>query len=102
MTVAEAARELGIATKTVHELCRLRKIGHLRVGPRGGRIVITQAHLDEYRAACEVHPIPDPDPQPPQPRRVGRLVIPKYEPKYAKRRAEASTPLTEDRRRKKG
>lgn len=76
MTVAEAATQLGIASKTVHELCRLRKIGHLRVGPRGGRIVITQAHLDEYRAACEVHPVPDAPEQPRQPRRVGRLVIP--------------------------
>jgi excisionase family DNA binding protein len=54
MTVAEAAREIGLSPDAVYDLCKRGQLGHRRIGPRRGRIDILPAHVAAYLASCEV------------------------------------------------
>ena len=55
MTVAEAAKELGLGKSFVYDLCSLHapRLRHLRFG---GKITITHEAVQEYRESCEVCP----------------------------------------------
>lgn len=78
LTIAEAATALGVSTKTVRRLVDARKIGHIRLTPRG-KIQIAQAELDRYQESCTVGPRPT-KPQPSlQLRRLSSESIPRSE-----------------------
>lgn len=59
ISVADAAKAIGVNDSTIRRLVRARKIGHARIGAGAGKIVFTRAHLDSYLAAAEV-PVRDP------------------------------------------
>ena len=65
LSVAEAAAALGLDTSAIYRLVQAKKIPHRRIGAGGGRIVFTQADLDEYLESVRV-PIADGPPEPPQ------------------------------------
>lgn len=52
-TPAEAAKELGVSTDRVYDLCRQGIITHVRRSPR--RIMIPKRTFDAWRNAGEVH-----------------------------------------------
>jgi excisionase family DNA binding protein len=54
MTVSEAAKEIGLSADAVYDLCRSGALGHRRIGPNRGRIVILPGHVAAYLAASEV------------------------------------------------
>ena len=54
MTVAAAARTLGLSTRAVYALCASHALGHYRLGPAGGKIDISPAQIAAYLASCEV------------------------------------------------
>ncbi len=68
MSIYEAAERLGLSVTSVRQLVATRRIGHLRVGPNGGRIRFTPEHLSAYRDSCEV-PAGTAVPPPPKPKR---------------------------------
>jgi len=51
MTIAEAAPRLGISASKLYQLVAARAIAHYRVG---GKIVFSQADIDDYLARCRV------------------------------------------------
>lgn len=53
-TIQEAAQKLELHVATVRQLCVSGKIRHRRIGPRGGKIRISDAAIEEYLASCEV------------------------------------------------
>ncbi len=46
--VPAAAARLGVAEITLRRMIARREIGFLRLGSRRGRIVLNEAHLNEY------------------------------------------------------
>jgi excisionase family DNA binding protein len=54
LSVAEAAKELGISAGTVYALCANRKLRHERHGLGRGRIKIPEDALEEYRRSVTV------------------------------------------------
>jgi excisionase family DNA binding protein len=53
MTVAEAAEQIGLSVDAIYDLCRLGVLGHRRVGPRRGKIQITEEHVAAYLQKAE-------------------------------------------------
>lgn len=55
LTVAQAAKRLGISPALIYELCRHGLIRHFRHGRPGRRgvIRIAEAALEEYQVSCE-------------------------------------------------
>jgi excisionase family DNA binding protein len=51
MTVAEAAKQIGISASKLYQLVAARAIAHYRVG---GKIVFAKADIDAYLASCRV------------------------------------------------
>lgn len=68
MTVREAAEQLGLSETSLRLLVATKRIGHLRVGPSGGRIRFTPEHLAAYLDSCEV-PVKSTAPPAPKPKR---------------------------------
>lgn len=58
MSVADAAKYLGLDRTSVYRMCDARKIRHRRMGLNGGRIVLDRADLDAYLESCVVEPNP--------------------------------------------
>jgi excisionase family DNA binding protein len=61
MTVAEAAKLMGLKASSVYALCASGQLSHYRYQIRGsgrGKIVIEPWQVDEYRARCLVTPQP--------------------------------------------
>lgn len=56
LTVKQAAVALGLSAQSVYALLRRRMLGHLRVGPDRGKILIPRAELDAYVNRCRVGP----------------------------------------------
>lgn len=56
LTVKNAAHWLGISPSLVYALCKEGRIRHERHGLRRGKILISEAALEEYRRAAEVKP----------------------------------------------
>lgn len=56
MTIDQAAVALGVSRRTVQLLLRDRKLGCHRLGAKGGKVSISQAHLDAYLARAETAP----------------------------------------------
>jgi excisionase family DNA binding protein len=54
LSVAEAAKELGVSAGTVYALCAARKLRHERHGLGRGRIKIPEDALAEYRRSVTV------------------------------------------------
>jgi excisionase family DNA binding protein len=55
LTVADAARRLGVSESLVYEWCRTRALVHYRFGARGrGKIMIRETDLAAYLEACRV------------------------------------------------
>ena len=50
---AEAAPLLGLCLDTVYRLCAAGSLRHRRIGPRGGKLQISDTAIGEYLAACE-------------------------------------------------
>jgi excisionase family DNA binding protein len=48
LSVREAADRLGLPPKTVYNLCSMGKLAHYRIGVSGGKIVITEADIENY------------------------------------------------------
>jgi excisionase family DNA binding protein len=67
-SVREAADELGVSPQTVYGLCARKRIRHERQGLGGGKIVITDDALEEYRRSVTVRVEQRTDPPPPTPR----------------------------------
>jgi len=51
MTVAEAAKRIGISASKLYQLAAARAISHYRVG---GKIVFSEADVDAYLESCRV------------------------------------------------
>lgn len=51
MTVAEAAKKIGISSSKLYQLAAARVISHYRVG---GKILFSEADVDAYLASCRV------------------------------------------------
>jgi len=51
MTVAEAAKKIGISASKLYQLAAARAIAHYRVG---GKILFSDADVDSYLASCRV------------------------------------------------
>ena len=66
MTVAEAAKKIGISLSLTYELCRLGAIRHSRHGRPGrrGTIRISEEAVAEYLADAERRPTPFDDSRP--------------------------------------
>lgn len=56
MTVAEVAGRLGLSPNAVYLLLAAGRLGSYRVGPGGGRHLISEGHLADYLASCESGP----------------------------------------------
>lgn len=69
-TVKEAAAYLSLSTGAMYELCRAKKIRHLRMGVDGGTIRISPNACDEYLQECEQEPQSAPALPEPQKRRA--------------------------------
>jgi excisionase family DNA binding protein len=52
--VQEVAKLLGVAPSTVYDLARQRKIAHRRIGTGRGRIVFTEADIEDFLNSCKV------------------------------------------------
>jgi excisionase family DNA binding protein len=57
LDVSEAATRLGCAPITIRRLVSDKAIEHVRIGARGGRILFTQAMLDDFLARRTVRPL---------------------------------------------
>ena len=53
MTVKEAAKVLDLSYFTVLALIRAGRLGCQRRGLKGGKMVVTQDHIDRYLESCE-------------------------------------------------
>jgi excisionase family DNA binding protein len=51
MSVAEAAKKIGISASKLYQLVAARDISHYRVG---GKIVFSESDVDAYLASCRV------------------------------------------------
>ena len=47
-SIPETALKLGVCKTTVLNMCYERKLPHIRVGTKGGRIIIPAKALEEY------------------------------------------------------
>jgi excisionase family DNA binding protein len=65
LTVQEVAQILKISPATVYDLCKKRKLGHLRVGAGRGTIRIRQEDLDAFISGATVQPEAPTAPRPP-------------------------------------
>lgn len=52
-TPGEAAPLLGLHVKNVRALCAAGRLRHRRIGPRGGKLQISDQAIADYLAACE-------------------------------------------------
>jgi excisionase family DNA binding protein len=52
VSIKEAAAALGLGESTTRRLVAARKLGHRRLGLRGGKIDITRSDIDDYLEAC--------------------------------------------------
>jgi len=51
MTVAEAAKKIGVSPSKLYQLAAARAISHFRIG---GKIVFSDLDVDAYLASCRV------------------------------------------------
>ena len=56
LSVADAARALGVSSRTVYDLCESGKLRHSRIGRGRGTIRITREAIAELQHACEPTP----------------------------------------------
>lgn len=56
MTVKAACERLNLCEKSVRVLLASGRLGCRRLGPRAGKIDITDDHINAYFAACEAAP----------------------------------------------
>ena len=56
LTVAQAAARLGLTPDCVYRLCRSNRIGHFRLGQKGGAIKLRPADVRRYLRSCLVEP----------------------------------------------
>jgi excisionase family DNA binding protein len=54
LSVRQAAVELGVSTHTVYGLCKRKQLRHERHGLSGGKILIPQDAIEEYRQSVTV------------------------------------------------
>ena len=54
LSVREAAAELRISVQTVYALCKRKQLRHERHGISGGKILIPQDAIEEYRQSVTV------------------------------------------------
>lgn len=61
LTIAEAARRLGVSASLMYRCCQEQLIPHYRVGGKGrrGKILLSPADLDAFMMTCRVgrHPL---------------------------------------------
>ena len=67
-SVREAVDELGVSPQTVYGLCARKRIRHERQGLGGGKIMITEDALEEYRQSVTVCVEQGSDRPPPTPK----------------------------------
>ena len=53
MTVKQAAERLELSLWSTYTLIQSGKLGHQRLGPRNGKIIVTDRHIEQYRTSCE-------------------------------------------------
>jgi excisionase family DNA binding protein len=56
LTVKEAAKRLSCSPALIYALCEKRKIRHVRIGLRRGRILIEEKDLDDFVNGAAVPP----------------------------------------------
>lgn len=54
LSVNETAKRLGISTSSLYELARQRKISHCRIGVGRGRLLFTEADIEDFLESCRV------------------------------------------------
>lgn len=52
-TVSEAAVALNLKTPTIYAAVNARQIGHQRLGPKRGKVIMLRRHILEYRDQAE-------------------------------------------------
>lgn len=56
LSIEQAAPRIGVAPRTLRDMCNRKVIRHLRLGARGGIFRFRPEWLDEYLASVEVAP----------------------------------------------
>ena len=54
LSVRQAAAELSVSVQTVYALCKRKRLRHERQGLNGGKILIPQDAIEEYRRSVTV------------------------------------------------
>ncbi len=57
LDIPAVAARLGVSETTIRNMIAERKIGHYRIGSRGGRIFVTEAQLDDAIQSARVQPL---------------------------------------------
>jgi excisionase family DNA binding protein len=74
MTVAQAAKRIGISASKLYQLTGARAISHYRVG---GKILFTDADVDAYLAKCRVGAVTQTVTAPRVPLKLKHLSLPR-------------------------
>jgi len=57
LTIIEAARSLGVSTKTMRRLIDQKRIGSIRYTPKG-KVYVDPEELDRFQNGCRTNPTP--------------------------------------------